>query len=143
MRIQTIKDLRKIEFHLKNDIYLHLYGMGDLDEPFRKHTTWYAAVDKKSIKAIALLYTGLNLPTLLALTSPKSAEMELLLETIAGQLPKKLYSHLTGGLDKTIRKFFKLEPHGKHFKMGLIKTDLIEREDTSSVERLTMKTTTG
>ncbi|MBD3233490.1 MAG: GNAT family N-acetyltransferase [candidate division Zixibacteria bacterium] len=139
MRIQTITDLRKIEHYLKKDYYLHLYGLGDLDSPFCKHTTWFAAMENDEIKAIALLYTGLTLPTFLALTSPKSTEMELLLETIAGHLPKKLYGHLTGGLDNTMRNFFKLESHGKHFKMGLLKTGIIEKEDTSPVERLTLE----
>ena len=41
MSYEQLFDLQKIEEYLRKDVYLHIYGIGDLDEFFRPYTTWY------------------------------------------------------------------------------------------------------
>ncbi|WP_223884319.1 hypothetical protein [Micromonospora craniellae] len=50
---------------LGRDPALHAYELGDLDDIFWPHTSWYRRGD-----AVALLYHGAVSPTLLALTRP-------------------------------------------------------------------------
>ena len=49
-------------FCRKNPI-LHLYTLGDLDDFFWPHTTWYALRDAGEVRQLVLCYTALKLPT--------------------------------------------------------------------------------
>ena len=87
MTTSTIKvmmglhDKVEIEAYLREDVDLHLYSIGDLDDFFWPHTSWFAAKSGSDLRAVALLYTGLSLPTLLALSRETQA-MQALLESI-------------------------------------------------------------
>ncbi len=47
---------RQIERYLRRAPYLHLYGLGDLDDFFWPDTVWYALQTGSEIDALALLY---------------------------------------------------------------------------------------
>lgn len=68
MRSVCLHDRTTIERVLRENVYLYIYGIGDLDDFFWPYTTWYAIEDDKEINTIALLYSGQSLPTLLALS---------------------------------------------------------------------------
>jgi len=44
----------EIEAFLRQDPFLHLYELGDLDDFFWHHTTWYALKDCESIQQLVL-----------------------------------------------------------------------------------------
>ena len=47
-----------IEAVLRRDVGLNFYALGDLDDEYWPHTTWYAWPDRGDVEAIALLYSG-------------------------------------------------------------------------------------
>lgn len=76
---------------LGRDPLLHAYQLGDLDDFFWPYTSWYRRGDQ-----VALLFHGVELPTLLALTAPeRTGEMAALLEELAPVLPARLWAHLS------------------------------------------------
>ena len=68
MRVICLHDKTTIERVLRQNVYLHLYSIGDLDDFFWPYTTWYGAEGASESRSLALLYVGQPLPTLLALS---------------------------------------------------------------------------
>lgn len=128
----------EIEHFFRKDIYLHIYSIGDLDNFFWPHTMWYGTKSNGSIDAIALLYVGPTLPTLLALSNEYEV-MAKLLSSIRHLFPNRFYAHLSPGLETVLDVTHDLEAHGRHYKMALTDKMLMPDEDFSDVERLTMK----
>ncbi len=125
MRFFCLHDKASIERVLRQNVYLHLYGIGDLDDFFWPHTVWYATASDTEITSVALLYLGQSLPTLLAL-SEKAGMMDGLLESILPVLPQRFYAHLSPGVESVFRGTHRLESHGEHLKMALVHSSVVE-----------------
>jgi len=67
MKAICLHDKSTVETFLRGNVFLNIYGLGDLDDFFCPYTTWYALTDAGDIQAIALMYTGGSLPCLHAL----------------------------------------------------------------------------
>ena len=67
MKAVCLHDKSTIETFLRGNVFLNIYGLGDLDDFFWPYTTWYALTDSAGIQAIALMYTYGSLPCLHAL----------------------------------------------------------------------------
>ena len=130
MKLKILKDKTKILNFLQKDIFLHIYSIGDLDDFFWKNTTFFGLLDKNEIKAIILLYTGLELPTILAFDKNISFLQELF-ENIKHLLPGRFYAHFSIDLEKDLKKYFHLKSHGKHHKMTLKYPAKIKNTDCS------------
>ncbi len=74
-------------------------------------------------------------PTLLALSEQKGT-MQKLLQSILYILPMKFYTHLSPDLDEAFGERFKVQSHGKHYKMGLKNKSLLCNIDCSQAVRL-------
>ena len=135
METIILRDKRELEAFFRNDVFLHLYSIGDLDDFFWQDTTWHALRNDDGVQAVALLYTGLSLPTLLAFSEQGTAIGELL-QSIVDELPDKLYAHLSPGLEAVLSERYALESHGKHYKMALNDRSLVHDVDCSEVIRL-------
>jgi len=107
---------------------LHLYELGDLDEFFWPHTTWFARGD-----AIALLYTANELPVVIALGHDGHAE---LLAELRNELPARLYAHLSPGVIDSLAPRFVVESFGPASKMALVRPDRLDAADVSNVVAL-------
>lgn len=118
MRPICLHDKTSIESFLRENTELHIYSIGDLDDFFWPYTTWYALPGNKELQAIALLYTGQELPTLLAL-SEQPIIMAKLLESIVRLLPLRFYAHLSPGLESVFQAAHSIDSHGTHYKMAL------------------------
>jgi len=118
MRPICLHDETAIESFLRKNTELHIYAIGDLDDFFWPYTTWYALPVDNGFEAIALLYTGQDLPTLLALSEQPGA-MTGLVESIMHLLPQRFYAHLSAGLERLFQETHSLDPHGTHHKMAL------------------------
>jgi RimJ/RimL family protein N-acetyltransferase len=132
----------EIESFLRKNTFLHIYSIGDLDDFFWNYTTWYALKKEEEIKEIILLYTGMDLPTLLVFTEGNLDLMNELLESIIHLLPKRFYTHLTPGLSKILKRGYKLESsqsHGLYYKMALKNKSLLDNIDTSGVVSFSTK----
>ncbi|MDI6739138.1 MAG: GNAT family N-acetyltransferase [Candidatus Edwardsbacteria bacterium] len=139
MKHHFLHDKARIEQYLRRDAALHLYELGDLDNFFWPHTSWYGLQENGGIKSIALLYAGTELPVLLALGPAGSDYYVKLLESIRHLLPGRFYCHLTPGLDEALKKTYHLEFHGRHLKMTLTKSESLQSINVSVVERLKAK----
>ena len=133
----SLHDKNLIEAFLRQNIYLHIYSIGDLDDFFWKHTFWYALEKNGAIKAIILLYIGSNLPTILALAHD-IGYMKELLSSVVPFLPKIFYAHLTPGLEDMLAKYFILKSHGGHYKMALKNKSAVDNVDTTNVDSLSV-----
>lgn len=134
--MRTISDKTRIESFLRQNPALHLYELGDLDDFFFPYTSWYGHEKDGEVISLALLYTGTELPVLLALGDPGSASMSELLNGLKGKLPKRFYCHLTRGYEKPLEDRFSLEPHGNHHKMTLTDKTMLDAVDVSGAVQL-------
>ncbi len=114
-----LHDKKQIEKFLREDTPLFIYHIGDLDDFYWNYTTWIA-LKENSVKAILLLYTAVNPPVLLALSSEdKKGKLKDLLNSSLHLLPNKFYSHLTPEIEKVLLPYYNLDSHGKYQKMVL------------------------
>jgi len=139
LRPVCLRDKDAIEKLLRSDdVFLHLYEIGDLDDFFWPQATYYTLPGRGS-RPILLLYDGLTVPCLLGLTGISIQLMKKLLFSIIPLLPKRLYAHLNEGLSTLLENHYQVQSHGIHFKMGLTDYSKLEGIDTSEVVRLTEK----
>jgi ribosomal protein S18 acetylase RimI-like enzyme len=134
-----LHDRSTIESFLRQDAYLHLYELGDLDDFFWPHTTWYASQAEGQVRSLFLLYSGGGLPVVLALAKegPEQEQLRALLEASLPLLPRRFYSHLSPGLQETLAGAYRLEPHGRYLKMALTDPSRLAAVDTSAVTPFT------
>lgn len=131
-----LHDKRTIESYLRQNPALHVYELGDLDDFFWSRTIWYGLQEDDYIRALALLYTGGDLPVLLAMATPPATALAALLAHVAPLLPPHFYAHLSPEARDALTPRYTLEPHGLHLKMALKNPDRLAGIDTSAVERL-------
>jgi RimJ/RimL family protein N-acetyltransferase len=130
-----LQDKKEIARFLRKNVYLHIYGIGDLDDFFWPYTTWYGIKQEETLEAVALLYTGLELPVLLAF-SEQAEPMKTLLGSVIPQLPDTFYAHLSPGLERVFLDRFSLELHGKQYKMALMDPEHVSCIDCTAAVRL-------
>ncbi|MEV0428142.1 GNAT family N-acetyltransferase [Micromonospora sp. NPDC050495] len=100
---------------LSRDPVLHAYQLGDLDDFFWPFTSWFRRGDE-----VALLYHGVDLPTLLAFAAPeRTGELAELVTELAPVLPARLWAHLSPGLDATVARWYELSDAAAHHRMAL------------------------
>jgi ribosomal protein S18 acetylase RimI-like enzyme len=110
--LRSVHDRAELEALLGKDPALHAYELGDLDDFFWPYTSWYRHDD-----AVALVYHGLETPTLIALAPP--LPLAALLTALGPLLPRRFYAHLSVGGAALIADDFVPDPHGRHYKMAL------------------------
>lgn len=124
----------EIEKFLRQNTFLHLYEIGDLDDFFWQYTTWYALKMQNQIQQLVLLYTGTPyLPTLVGLTDEPANVMRELLDEILPFLPKRFYTHLSSNLVTTFTEDYHIRSQGTYYKMALTNRLCLEAVDTSNV----------
>ena len=139
MKTVHLDDKNQIEAFLRNNVFLNIYSLGDLDDFFWQYTNWYALTDTAGFKAMILVYTSGTLPCLHALTEGENTHyMEELLQSLIPIFPKCFEAHLSLGLEGALGKHYTLRSRGKHYKMALTKESLPSRIDTSRVIALSV-----
>lgn len=128
-----LHDPAVIEDFLRQNTGLYLYLLGDLDDFYWRHTSWYGWQENDGLKALALLYTGDSLPVLLALGQDRMPELLNALEPL---LPRRFYCHLSPGLEPHL-KAWKLSGGEHHYRMLLTQPEkLAELPQSSRAEGL-------
>ncbi|MFU8853538.1 GNAT family N-acetyltransferase [Micromonospora sp. SL1-18] len=108
---------------LGRDPVLHAYQLGDLDDFFWPYTSWFRRGDQ-----VALLYHGVELPTLLAFAAPgRTGELAALLDDLAPMLPARLWAHLSPGLDVAVARWCEVSDAAVHHRMALTDPDRLAR----------------
>ncbi len=136
MKITPLFHKQEILSYLRQNPYLHLYSIGDLDDFFWPYTSWYALKSEAAIQAVVLMYSGVTPPVLLALADELSP-LHALLTGLLPRLPPTFYAHLSPGLETNLEQRFSLDAHGPHYKMALTHPDRIITVDTTQVVLLT------
>lgn len=114
-----LRDKQIIQAFLEKDKENQIYCIGDLDDFFWPKTTWYSLAEKNNIRSVALLYSGMEIPTLLLFSETDPESGQKLLQHIKDVLPEKFYAHLSPGLVRVFREQSISENHGLHYKMSL------------------------
>lgn len=132
LELVETRDRERIEAFLRRDRELHVYEIGDLDPFFWPATTWWTAMRGDAIAALALLYRGPAIPTLLVLERHDLEAGCWLASRLSPLLPDPLYAHLSPGLVEAFGDRPR-EAQGTYLKMTL---GTLAEVDTAGVERL-------
>lgn len=133
MQVVCLHAKDQIERLLRRNPFLHLYAIGDLDDFFWQHTTWYGLQDSGQLRHVALLYSGTAEPTLLAFTEEPVDLVPPFIRSILPLLPRHLYAHLSPDLLAIVGEDYHIRSHGLHYKMALTQTERLSYVDTSAV----------
>jgi GNAT superfamily N-acetyltransferase len=139
----------QLEPVLRRNVYLHIYALGDLDPAFWPFTVWYGLEAGGDVRAVLLLYTAFETPTLMALGDPPLDDLHELLRSARPLLPPTVYAHLSPGGREALAPLHS-DSHGPHLKMALLYPALdapgaaaVERMTTADVPALTALYTAG
>ena len=133
MEIQIVKDRSALEKYFRQDLALHLYSLGDLDDFYWPRITCYGNQTETGLKNITPFYQGENLPVLLAFGELDQEYLQQL-QTL---MPDRFYAHLSTGLIKHFSDYYQYAEHGDHYKMALVNSDPILRANTNNTFQLT------
>jgi hypothetical protein len=89
--------------------------------------------DVAELTALALLYSGTDPSTLLALADRGRETLSLLLEAMVPELPPRVYAHLSPGLVRVLERRYASQAHCTHVKMALVDAMRVAGIDTAGV----------
>jgi GNAT superfamily N-acetyltransferase len=136
MHLVSLHDKHKIEPFLRQNLFTHLFECSDLDDHYWPHTIWFGLKDGENLRQVALLYTGLPTPVLMANTDRPCEMMADLLQRLVHLLPRRVYAHLHPAHVDAIADDFAVTPRGMFYRMGLRDTSHLWDMDTSRVDVL-------
>jgi GNAT superfamily N-acetyltransferase len=113
-----LKDRSQLSDYFRQDIQLHLYSLGDLDDFYWSKSTCYGIQNDQSVDKVVLLYQGEELPVLLALSDPGRLDKGYIQQLIP-RLPPEFYAHLSPGVEEGFLNQFSITDAGGHYKMEL------------------------
>ena len=134
MNVEVLHTKSTILKFLKENPALQIYAIGDLDDFFWPKTIWYSLKDKEAIQAIALIYIGMDTPTLLAFHNGESDYSSILIQKIKNYLPATFYAHLSSGLLDTFKVNSTIHHYGLNYKMVLNKK--VEKPQNDNIRQL-------
>jgi len=130
-----LHDKTELEAFLRRDVFLHIYSIGDLDDFFWPHTTWYGCKNGSDLQAVLLQYSPGGFEVLLALCQPGQARpMMALLQNFERDLPDSFHLHTSESVERFFFEGFDAKDLGLHDKMALRNPRLIRNWDTSIAE---------
>ncbi len=135
MNFEFLHDRLELEGFLRRNTFLNIYAIGDLDDFFWPCTCWFGHRSEGKIDSVALLYTGMVLPTLIVMSEDISPERGLL-ASIAHLLPDPVYCHFSPGLETVLENSHELEIHGKFHRMALLDSKALFKADCPEVVQL-------
>jgi ribosomal protein S18 acetylase RimI-like enzyme len=137
----TLHDKARIEQFLRRDPFRNLYMLGDLDDFFWKHSTWYGlhrddpSSPDAPLEGIVQIYTALPEAIMLAFEGDDPAPMCELMRRVLPYLPRTIYAHLTPSLVEIVSQEYTVESHGLHLKMAFTDPAKLDDVELDNVER--------
>jgi hypothetical protein len=129
-------DKKALLRHFNKDPVLFGYHLGDLDD-FYFHNCKWAVLEEDEIREAVLIYTGLEIPTVLAFGIGHN--FNGFLESLLPDLPDRFYSHYQKGSLGIFREAFTHKHLGSHQKMRLVSDDFnYHLDDSPEIKRLDM-----
>src|SRR3954469_1709706 len=114
----------QIEPALRRNVFLHVYALGDLDPAFWPFTTWHGLDVAGDLRAVLLLSSAFDPPTLMALGDPPFDDLHELLRSARPLLPRTMYAHLSPGCREALEPLARADSRGPHLKMALVEPAL-------------------
>lgn len=136
MQLVSLHDKHEIEPFLRQNLFTHLFEFSDLDDHYWPYTIWFGLKDGGNLRQLALLYTGLPTPVLMANADRPFEMMSDLLKRIVPLLPRRVYAHMNPAHVDAIADHFSVMPRGMFYRMGLLDSSRIWDIDTSRVDVL-------
>ena len=135
-RVVTLHAKAVIEAFARKHPLVHLFELGDLDDAYWPHTLWYGWQEGEAIQQLALVYTALAVPVLMAHADPPRDQMPDFLQALLPLLPRRLYAHLEPSAAEVLAAGYHLEARGRHWKMGLTHPATVAAVNTTDVVQL-------
>jgi len=132
---RLLKDKASIEAFLRRNPELHIYALGDLDDFFWPHTTWYGWQEGTELRDIVLVYAGPGLPTVVGISQQPDSMCKRLREIVA-LLPQRFYAHLSPGVECVFGPTHRLDSHGLYRKMAMRDPSRVRNINCSWAARL-------
>ncbi len=135
--IMTLHTPSEVEAFVRQNTFVHLYELGDLDAFNWPYTTWYAWHDNTT-QQLALIYSAYNPPVLLSFSEPPHDQMHDFLHALLPLLPRRFYAHLDPNVVNVLAADYQIEAHGLHIKMGLTDRAVLLAVDPTGVVQFTL-----
>lgn len=131
MQVRELKEKSALHDFLIQDRVAAAYHLGDLDPNYFDFTRWWGAFDDTDqLQGLLLLYTGLRMPTVLALgpTEP----IEALFLKAKSELPSRFYAHITADHVTGLRAQYRAYELQSMIRMGLTREQFTPADDDLS-----------
>ena len=115
MKVIETRDRDQLANFFQQDPGLHAYSLGDLDPLMFPHTRWWVAVDDGRVRATLLCYTAFQVPILHGITDNEA--QGVLWSRLLPELPSRAYVHFLPRHAEILRRRYRLDSHGPHFRM--------------------------
>jgi ribosomal protein S18 acetylase RimI-like enzyme len=135
MKINRITDRRKLAAYFRQDLNIHFYSLGDLDDFYWPNTICLGIESSRGVEAVSTIYRGDRLPVLLVFSDPGKLSHEYINQLIY-YLPDQVYAHLSPDLERYFQNEFNVTEIGDHFKMKLENPDILTKIETKSLQQL-------
>jgi len=118
MDLKTIRDRQALAEYFHQNISLHAYSLGDLDDFYWPNVTCIGLESASGFDEVSVLYQGNGLPVLLAFSQEGKMNGKYFSQ-IFSLLPDQFYAHLSPKLEIHFSDIYQVKAHGNHFKMEL------------------------
>jgi ribosomal protein S18 acetylase RimI-like enzyme len=140
MEIRTSRNKNEIYSFLSRNKGLYLYLIGDLDDFFWPHTTWYTALVNGKVVSVAMLYSGMTPSTLLLFHEGNLSLPGEMIRKLLPELPKEFNVHLSPGLLEHFGINNIIKNYGRNNRMILVKhPEDIKDEKIRRLEKTDLK----
>jgi predicted GNAT family acetyltransferase len=136
MKLEILHDKSEILNYLKPNAAFQVYCIGDLDDFFWPKTIWYCLKAEGKIKSLALLYSGMDIPTLLLFHDGDPYYSVQLIRLAKKHLPEKFNAHLSAGLLSEFGEQNVIKYYGLGYKM-ILKGN-VPVQDENNIKRLSV-----
>lgn len=134
MKLVRLDDRHLLARYFRQDIFLHMYSLGDLDDFYWPRTAYFGFQTEKAVDKVSLLYRSEALPILLSLSN-RVFDKDYVNQLIHF-LPTQFYAHLSPSLEKVFSETYTITDHGGHYKMGLTDYSRIENNPIENTHLL-------
>jgi len=118
MELKKIQDRQALAEYFNQDIALHFYSLGDLDDFYWSDTTCLGLITPTGIDNVSVIYKGKGLPVLLAFDQSGCMNQDYI-DALIPYLPDRFDAHLSPGLEERFSTSCSIHKYGGHYKMRL------------------------